>query len=125
MQRSVTTNPSGFVPGGRPALRIIRGGLEPDRSPREWLERGMRELCARCKRSTNSTAYATPAIAATAQGLRFPLRLIARIITGVLVAGGPVEFGEELGHLIITFTAQEAARLNRRPPTRGGQRSAA
>jgi hypothetical protein len=62
---------------------------------------------------------------ATAQGLRFPLRLLARIITGVLVAGGPVEFGEELGHLIITFTAQEAARLNRRPPTRGGQQSAA
>lgn len=101
------------------------GGLsEPRRlTPEQWLEQGFRELCAQCKRSTNSHGYATPAVAATAQGIRFPLRVIARLIAGVLIAGGPVEFGEQLGHLIITFNAQKAARLNRQPPPRDDHRN--
>lgn len=126
MARPVTTKSSDFVPRSRAHLRLMDGGLaEPRRpTPKQELEQGLRELCVRFgKRSTNSHGYATPAIAAIAQGIRFPLRVIARLITGVLMAGGAVEFGEQLGYLIITFNAQEAARLNRRPPPRGDHRN--
>lgn len=106
-------------PKARPHLMIVR--CARPMTAAQWLERGVRELAVTCKRNDveNSHAYPCPAIAETAQGIRFPLRILSRIIVAVLRGGGPVEFGERLGHLIITFNAQAARELGRPLPPSG------
>lgn len=119
MARPHSRKSSNLVPAAqRPTLTLHLGGLAARRTPAQLLDVRVRELCAQCKRGANSSAYPSPAIAATAQGFRHPASVIARLISGVLMAGGPVEFGEELGRLIIAFNAAEAARLRRPPPPR-------
>lgn len=96
-------------------LTLHQGGLSQACSPQHQLDQRARDLAANCKRvaPNTSSAYPCRAVADMAQGLRFPLRIVARIITAVLKGGGPVEFGERIGWLIIDFNADTAAQLGR------------
>ena len=103
-----------FIP--KPSyLTLHQGGLSRSCSPQHQLDRAARDLAASCKRCAPNTSSAYPcrAVADMAVGLRFPLRIIARIIVAVLKGGGPVEFGERIGWLIIDFNADVAAQLGR------------
>lgn len=103
------------TPRSTATLTLHRGGLAPSCSPQHQLDQRARDLAATCKRvvPNTSSAYPCRAVADMAQGLRFPLRIVARIITAVLKGGGPVEFGERIGWLIIDFNADVAAQLGR------------
>jgi len=100
---------SDFIPA-KPRLVVERGGLyrsqETRRAERD-LESAFREAAASAKRSTNSKAYPGPAIAALAQSLTVA---IARRIYALLLqnwkGGGSLEFGERLGHAVLTCNAQ-------------------
>lgn len=98
-------------------LSLSHGGLSIRPTARQLLDRGMKDVAISCKRTdvANSTAYPSRAVAEIAQGTRQPLRVIARIIADELKGGGPVDFGERLGYLLIVFTAQAAAELGRSP----------
>jgi hypothetical protein len=111
MRRQYRRNHGDFIP----TLTLHQGGLSRSCSPQHQLDRAARDLAAGCKRVSpnTSTAYPCRAVADMAVGLRFPLRIVARIIVAVLKGGGPVEFGEEIGILIITFNAQMASELGR------------
>jgi len=99
-----------FVPPtSKPKLVVERGGLyvSGERRAARDLDTAFREAAAASKRSTNSKAYPGPAIAALAQSLS---TAIARRIYGLLLqnwkGGGSREFGERLGHAILTCNAQ-------------------
>lgn len=96
-------------PSARPRLTVSRGGLyrSSERRPERDLESAFREAAAASKRSTNSKAYPGPAIAALAQSLSIA---IARRIYALLLqnwkGGGSREFGERIGHAVLTCNAQ-------------------
>ncbi len=102
-------------PRSTATLTLHQGGLSASCSPQHQLDRAARDLAASCKRvaPNTSSAYPCRAVADMAQGLRFPLRIVARIIVAVLKGGGPVEFGERIGWLIIAFNADMAEQLGR------------
>ncbi len=93
-----------------PRLTIERGGLYVSggiRRAERDLESAFREAAASAKRGTNSKAYPGPAIASIAQSLSIA---IARRIYGLLLqnwkGGGSREFGERIGHAVLTCNAQ-------------------
>lgn len=117
---------SDFIPPPKPVLRVERGGLYISNTLRraeQDLESAFREAAAASKRSTNSKAYPGPAIAALAQSLSIT---IARRIYGLLLqnwkGGGSREFGERLGHAVLTCNAQLERKYS--PRHTPGERSA-
>lgn len=114
----------------RTRLSLVYGGLHVPRAltPEQYLDRGFREICASCKvRRESGTlgGYACRAVADVAQGLRFPLRIVARMIAAVLANQGPCEFGERIGHLLIEYNARKACALGRTIPPKDTHRQAA
>lgn len=93
----------------KPRLTVERGGLytsSETRAVRE-LESCFREAAAAAKRSTNSHAYPGPAIAALAVAVSVAVaRRIAGLIDQNWKGGGTREFGERIGHGILTYNAQ-------------------
>jgi len=96
-------------PPPRPTLRVERGGLYVSNEIRAVrdLESCFREAAAAAKRSTNSKAYPGPTIAAWAVAISISVaRRIAAVILQNWKGGGGAEFGERIGHGILTFNAQ-------------------
>jgi hypothetical protein len=93
----------------RPRLTVERGGLyrsSETRAVRE-LESCFREAAAASKRSTNSKAYPGPMLAQMACAVTISVaRRIAGLIEQNWKGGGSREFGERLGHGILTYNAQ-------------------
>lgn len=102
---------SDFTPpvASRPQLTVSRGGLyvSGERRAERDLESCFREAAAASKRSTNSKAYPGPMIAQMAVAVTIAIaRRIAALIEQNWKGGGGREFGDRIGHGILTYNAQ-------------------
>jgi hypothetical protein len=99
-----------------PRLTVSRGGLYRSSEARAVtdLESCFREAAAASKRSNNSKAYPGPMIAGWAVAITIACaRRIAAAIEQNWKGGGSREFGERLGHGILTYNAQMERKYGR------------